>query len=141
MHVRINIQSEQRGNQSHQQPFQLGNYQQPNYYQQNYQQQNYQQLNYQLSQPLTTNSNWRNPKQTVQRKKIPKMGRNPLYKNGIETRCTICQSINHWSQNSPDNINTEYKVVLDQTDDDNTQELKHLMSETWDFSLTRLWWS
>ena len=50
-----------KGNQSYQQPFQCGNYQQPNYYQQNYQQQNYQQPNYQLLQSLTTNSNWRNP--------------------------------------------------------------------------------
>ena len=60
---------------------------------------------------------------------------------GIQTRCTICRSINHWSQNCPDNINTEHKtyvaneVVLYQTDNDNAQELKHLMSETWSSAL------
>ena len=60
---------------------------------------------------------------------------------GIQTRCTICRSINHWSQNCPDNVNTEHntyvanEVVLYQTDDDNAQELKHLMSETWSSAL------
>ena len=113
---------------STQRPFQRGNYQRPNYYQQNYQQQNYQRPNYQRSQPSTTNSDWRNPKQTVQRKNLPKTGRNPLDKNGIQIRCTIRQSINHWSQNCPDNVNTEHntyvanEVVLRQTDDDNQQE-------------------
>ena len=71
-------------------------------------------------------SGWRNPKQTVQRKNIPKAGFNPLYKNGIQTRYTLCQGINHWSQNCPDN-NTEHntyrveKVVLHQPDYDNPQ--------------------
>ena len=40
-------------------------------------------INYQQSQSLTTNSNWRNPKQNVQRKSIPKAGCNPLDKNRI----------------------------------------------------------
>ena len=58
-------------------------------------------------------------------------------KNGVQTRCAICQSINHWAQNCPDNINSEFntyvvnEVVLHQSDYDNPQELKHLMSETW----------
>ena len=61
---------------------------------------------------------------------------NPLDKNGIQTRCAICQRINHWSQNCPGNINTECntcvvnEVVLHQADYDSPQELKHLMSET-----------
>ena len=86
-HVTINIQSEQKA--TWKRSFQRGNYQQPKYYQKNYQQRNYQQPNYQRSQPLATNSDWRNPKQTVQSKNIPKTGRNPLDKNGIHTRCTI----------------------------------------------------
>ena len=69
------------------------------------------------------------------------MGHNPFDKNGIQTRCTVCQSINHWSQDCPDNINTEHstyivnEVVLHQTDYDSQQELKYLMSETWSTAL------
>ena len=124
-----------KGNQSYQRPFQHRNYQEPNCYQQNYQQQNYQQPNYQRSQSSRTNSDWRNPKQTVQRKNTPKVGRNPLDQNRIQTRCKMRQSVNHWSQNGPDNNNTEHntyvvnEVVLYQTDYDSPQEFKHLMSE------------
>ena len=119
-----------KGNQSHQWPFQCGNYQQPNCYHQNYQQQNNQQ-----PQPLT-NSNWRNPKPTVQRKNIPKTGHKPIDKNGIQTRCKIRQSINNWSQNCLDKINTEHntyianKVGFHQTDFDSPQEL-NLYQKLW----------
>ena len=73
------------------------------------------------------------------------MGHNALDKNGIQTSCTIRQSINRWSQNCPDNINTEHntyvvnKVALHQTDYDSPQELKYLgvlrNSETWSSAL------
>ena len=77
----------------------------------------------------------------MQRKNIPKVGHNTLDKNGIQTSCKICQSINCWSQNCPDNISTEHntyvvnKVALHQTDYDSPQELIYLMSETWSSAL------
>ena len=69
------------------------------------------------------------------------MGHNPLDQNRIQTRCKIRQSVNHWSQNGPDNNNTEHntyvvnEVVLYQTDYDSPQEFKHLMSEIWSSAL------
>ena len=54
---------------------------------------------------------------------------------------TVCQSINLWAQNCPDRSaheNSTYilnKVVLRQSDYDNPQELKFLMSETWSATL------
>ena len=52
----------------------------------------------------------------------PRVGRNPFYKQGGQTRCAICQSIKHWAQNCPDGNSTEHntyvvnEVVLHQTD-------------------------
>ena len=66
-------------------------------------------------------------------------GRNPYDKNGVQTRCSVCQSINHWATNCPDNNehNTYVvnEVVLHQSDYDSPQDLKRLMSETWSSAL------
>ena len=78
----------------------------------------------------SSNSNWRNQKFTTPQrhnKNITKIGKNPFDKHGIQTRCAVCQSINHWAQNCPDNPNSEHntyitnKVVLHQTDYKNPQ--------------------
>ena len=51
------------------------------------------------------------------------------------------ESINHWCENCLDNVNAEHntyvtnEVVLHQTDDNNPQELKHLMSDIWSSAL------
>ena len=54
-------------------------------------------------------------------------GKNPRDKDGTITRCSICESINHWAPNCPDNQNqnnTYYnKIVLYQTDYDHPSKL------------------
>ena len=74
-----------KGNQSHQQLFQRGNYQQPTT------------VNKITNNKISTTklSVQKNPKQTVQRKNISKTRRHPLDKKRIQTRCKICQSIHH----------------------------------------------
>ena len=66
-------------------------------------------------------------------------GRNPYDKNGVQTRCSVCQSINHWATNCPgNNEHNTYvvnKVVLHQSDYHSPQDLKRLMSETWSSAL------
>ena len=68
-------------------------------------------------------------------------GKNPLGKHGIQTRCAVCCSINHWAQNCPDNPNLEHNtyvvndIVLHQTDHENPQEFKHFMLERWSSAL------
>ena len=59
----------------------------------------------------------------------------------MQTRCSICQNIYHWTQNCSDGNNTEHNIsienerVLHQTDYENPQELKHLMAEIWSSAL------
>ena len=84
--------------------------------------------------PTASNSNWRTKTET---KKTFSQAKNPLDRNGLPTRCSICDSVNHWAHNCPDKSSPEYRtyvtneVVLHQSDYDNPDELKYLMSETW----------
>ena len=60
-------------------------------------------------------------------------GKNPLSKFGTQTKCRLCQSINHWEKDCPDrNINDVSfmlnEVVLQASND---AVLKTLVSETW----------
>ena len=63
-------------------------------------------------------------------------GRNPLDSNGQQSKCTICQSINHWAQQCPDaNIRPvlfqeHEEVTLFEGDLDHPQKLKSLVAET-----------
>ena len=54
-------------------------------------------------------------------------GKNTRDKDGTITYCSICESINHWAPNCPDNQNqnnTYYKkIVLHQTDYDYPSKL------------------
>ena len=57
----------------------------------------------------------------------PKRGTNPLDDDGNLTRCSICESINHWAQSCPDKGNKDistYYVVLFQADYDHPSKLK-----------------
>ena len=87
-----------------------------------------------------SNLPWRAPKPATTRP--PGRGRNPPNRSGLPTRCMICQSINHWAQNCPDKEPYEHstyvvnnEVVLHQTDYDQPNELKSLISETWSSAL------
>ena len=101
-----------------QRTLQHNTYQSPNYQQQNYYQQSQRSHQIQTNQ---TNTNWRNMKPLTLRKMTPK-GRNPYNKNDVQTRCSVCQSINHWATNCPENNehNTYVvnEVVLHQSDYD-----------------------
>ena len=63
-------------------------------------------------------------------------GRNPLDSNGQQSKCAICQSINHWAHQCPD-ANTKpvlfqepEEVTLFEGDLDHPQKLKSLVAET-----------
>ena len=61
-------------------------------------------------------------------------GKNPRDKDGTITHCSICESINHWASNCPDNKNqnnTYYnEIVLYQTDYDHPSKLLSLVDES-----------
>ena len=58
-----------------------------------------------LTQPQSNNRNWRIAKQEITRRPQSKQGKNLLGRYGNPTKCTICHSINHWTQNCPDKEN------------------------------------
>ena len=84
-----------------------------------------------------SNSDWRTKTET--KISIPK-AKILLDRNGLPTRCAIYDSVNHWAQHCP-NKNTEQrtylsnKVVLHQSEYDDPDDLKFLMSETWSSAL------
>ena len=58
---------------------------------------------------------------------------NPCDRNGIQLSCHICQNIYHMAQNCPEKygtLNTQ-EVVLYQSDFDHPEQLKTLVSESW----------
>ena len=63
-----------------------------------------------------------------------KKGKNPRDKDGTITRCSICESINHWVPNCPDNQghNNMYynEIVLYQTDYDHPSTFLSLVDES-----------
>ena len=81
--------------------------------------------------------NWRD-KPDIQNQK---RGKNPISKSGFQTRCRICQSINHWEKDCPD------KDLVRETADatfllnevvlhaNNDVVLKALLAETWSCAL------
>ena len=58
---------------------------------------------------------------------------NPCDRNGIQLSCHICQNIYHMAQNCPEKYGTLYtqEVVLYQSDFDHPEQLKTLVSESW----------
>ena len=91
-------------------------------------------------QQKSSNPNWRAQRPSAVKRNIAKTGRNPVDKFGVQTKCSVCESINHWAQNCPDrepehNTYVINEVVLHQSDIESTQELKHLMAETWSSAL------
>ena len=83
------------------------------------------------------------PQQYQQRQQSsPKRGRNPFDRNGIQLRCSICESINHFAQNCPDrkphqSYDTYFtqEIVLFQSDYDEPTNLKTLVGESWNSAL------
>ena len=67
----------------------------------------------------------------------PPKGKNPLDSKGNITRCSLCESINHWAPDfrdktdSPNDTWLSYEAILFQTDFDHPSELKVLLSESW----------
>ena len=58
--------------------------------------------------------------------------KNPCDRNGIQLRCHICKSIYHMAQNCPERYDTLYtQVVLYQSDLDHPEQLKTLVSDSW----------
>ena len=77
-------------------------------------------------QPSNSSSgNWRD------RQEAPK-GKNPLSKNGNQTRCRICQSINHWESKCPDKDSADTTLLVNEIIlMNNDVVLKSLLAETW----------
>ena len=67
-------------------------------------------------------------------------GKNPLDKFGRVTRCSVCDSINHWQQDCPDRNSTNnetyivHEIILHNVDDSEVN-LRNLVSETWNCGL------
>ena len=65
---------------------------------------------------------------------MQKRNTNLCDRNGIQLRCHICESIYHMAQNCPEKYDTLYtqEVVFYQSDFDHPEQLKTLVSESWD---------
>ena len=67
--------------------------------------------------------------------------KNPIDRNGLPTKCAICDCFNHWQKQCPDKNKVEHKtciadeIVLHQNDYDSPDELKFLMAESWSSAL------
>ena len=85
------------------------------------------------NQQYRSQSSYRNSHRQYQQTQIRK-GKNPKDKDGNYTRCTICESINHWTPNCPDNQdhnNTFYnEIVLYQSDYDHPSKFLSLVDES-----------
>ena len=74
------------------------------------------------------------------RARAPEKGKNPLDRFGRVTRCSICDSINHWQQDCPDRNSASnetyvvHEIVLHNVDD-SAVNLRNLVSETWNCGL------
>ena len=73
------------------------------------------------------------PEKTVEKIK----GKNPVDKYGRITRCTICDSVNHWQQECPDKTSSDtllvHEIVLHNIEE--TGQLLTLVSESWNCGL------
>ena len=86
----------------------------------------------------SSSNNWRSDQQSARprpdnpnQKKTVK-GKNPSF-NGSQTRCNICESINHWATQCPDRHSNEASYMINEIvlhNSDNTV-LRTLVSETW----------
>ena len=94
--------------------------------------------------PSASSSNWRRTEPSP-RKSFPNTkGKNPLDRDGLPTRCSFCQSINHWAPQCPDRpplrnehstLLTENEIVLHQNNSNDPHELQSLVAETWSSAL------
>ena len=81
-------------------------------------------------QAASASSNWRDKTDGAPSRT---RGKNPLSKFGTQTRCRICQSINHWEKDCPDKTITDVSFMLNEIvlHASNDVVLKTLVSETW----------
>ena len=73
--------------------------------------------------------NWRDRQET----QYPKTrGKNPLNKFGAQTRCRICQSVNHWENKCPDKEVSDTTLLLNEVvlHANNDTVLRALLAET-----------
>ena len=75
-------------------------------------------------------SNWRDTNLQSQSRS---RGRNPITRNGTQTKCRICQSINHWEKDCPDKKVNDVSFMLNEIvlHTNNDIVLKTFVSETW----------
>ena len=79
-------------------------------------------------------TNWR--QEQPDKKSATKYARNPVDKNGRITRCSICDSVNHWHQLCPDRQPTGnetymvHEIVLHQNEFKDPKQLQTLVAET-----------
>ena len=82
-----------------------------------------------------SSSNWRNskPGSPPIHPQNRARGKNPISRTGIQTRCRLCQSINHWEKECPDRVINEVTLTLNDVilHTNNDTVLKTLVSETW----------
>lgn len=80
-------------------------------------------------------TNWRNskPGSPPTHPQNRERGKNPLSRMGTQTRCRICQSINHWAKECPDKGVNEVALTISELvlHASNDTVLKTLVSETW----------
>lgn len=80
-------------------------------------------------------NNWRNskPGSPPQHPHNREKGKNPISRMGTQTRCRICQSINHWAKDCPDKSVNEVTLTINELvlHASNDTVLRTLVSETW----------
>ena len=86
-------------------------------------------------QASSSSTNWRNskPDSPSLHQQNRERGKNPLSRMGTQTRCRVCQSINHWAKDCPDKAINEVALTINELilHTSNDTVLKTLVSETW----------
>ena len=82
--------------------------------------------------------NWRSPERNNDKKFIQKPARNSVDKYGNQTRCSVCESINHWANNCPDRRDKDtylvYEIIL-HANRHSPEHMQTLVGETWNSGL------
>ena len=87
----------------------------------------------------SNSNNWRTDRSDDRKRGT--RAKNPPDRNGRTSRCSICDSGNHWVQRCPDRTSQDngtyvvHEIVLHQTDLHNSEQLKALVAESWSSGL------
>ena len=85
-------------------------------------------------------SNWRTDRNDDRRPNF-RFAKNPTDRNGKITRCSICDSVNHWVSTCPDKEIRDndtllvHEIILHQNEHNDPEQLKNLVAETWSSGL------